>query len=125
MFDENLTLQENNITETGEEIITRDLRSSYEKYIATLTSIGRRAKPYSVSDFAVLKPQYERARDYVLNIYDLNIKAIVARNDIATQKADRVVKYVNVLGIICLSLAGIFILFYLSYLMNIRRSKKA
>jgi NtrC-family two-component system sensor histidine kinase KinB len=123
-FDENLALQKQNITEKNEESIVKDLKLNYEKYIVSFTGITGGGLPYSVSDFAVLKPRYEKIRDYILNIYLINMSAIVEKNDNAVEKAEQIVKLVNKSGAISLSLTGIFILIYLLYLINIKQKKR-
>jgi len=124
LFDDNLALQEQNITENDEKLLLKDLKLNYEKYIVSFKGITEGGLPYSVSDFAVLKPRYEKIRDYILDIYSINMSAIVEKNDKVIKKAEKIVKYVNTSGMISLSLTGIFILIYLLYLLNIKRRKE-
>lgn len=124
LFDENLSLQEKNITEKNEDILLRDIKLNYEKYIVSFTAILQGGLPYSVSDFAVLKPQFEKIRDDILNVYMINMSAIVQKNENAVKTAEKIVKYVNTFGKICLSLTGILIFIYLLYLMNIKRESE-
>lgn len=69
-FETQLTKQENNITEHGEEDVTRELRTSFEKY--------------KTGDTVVIK----NMRQHLQKIVDLNMTAIKNKNEISQKSAD-------------------------------------
>ncbi len=94
IFEANLVLQENNITEQGEQEATRKMRELFEAYKAG--NGGENTK----TDL----------RKRILGVQELNMKAIVQKNDLITQKTKTAFAYISLLGTICFLLSFTFVI---------------
>ncbi|HWB64537.1 MAG TPA: ATP-binding protein [Chitinophagales bacterium] len=93
-FEENLVLQENNITEVGEADVTRQLRSTFEDYKS-----GKRDDSIKVE-----------LRRKIFLIQSLNMDAIVKKNAIITEKTKTAFAYITILGTTCFLLSFTFVI---------------
>ena len=93
-FEENLVNQENNITEKGEAEATKETRAIFELYKS-----GKRDGT-TESDL----------RKKILHVQDLNMSAIVAKNNIITQKTKTAFAYITILGTLCFLLSFTFVI---------------
>ncbi len=94
MFEENLVKQENNITEQGEEHATKEMRSIFELY-----KTGHK----DTETQRIL-------RDKILIVQNLNMDAIVAKNNRITQSTKTAFAYVTILGTLCFLLSFTFVI---------------
>ncbi|HEY9047298.1 MAG TPA: ATP-binding protein [Ohtaekwangia sp.] len=100
--EKNILLQESNITEPGERDLTIKLRSLFEEY-----KNGRR-------DSVTLSG----LRSTALAIQDLNLKAIIRKNDVAQETASRASTYVVIILSVFAILAFTFIVNFPGYVAN-------
>jgi PAS domain S-box-containing protein len=93
LFEANLEKQEKNITEAGEDRSTAAVRAAFETY--------RRAG----SKVAISKV----LREKILHIQELNMKAIVAKNEAITHKTKTAFAYITILGTMCFLFSFTFV----------------
>lgn len=93
-FEENLRLQENNITEEGEHDATQDLRTIFNLYKS-----GKRDE--------ITKSEL---RKEILHIQELNMNAIVRKNADASAATKSVFAYITILGTLCFLLSFTFVI---------------
>jgi signal transduction histidine kinase/HAMP domain-containing protein len=99
-FDANLKLQEVNITEPGEKEYTAGLREEFN---------AMREKGLSAEGILTLKKT-------LYKITDLNMQAILRKNDQAQFKADNVLTYMGAIGGICFLIVFTFIINFPGYI---------
>ena len=92
-FEENLVAQEHNITEVGEKDATLETRLLFELYKS-----GKRDAEIASS-----------LRQKILHVQDLNMDAIVRKNQASTHATQRIFKYISILGTLCFLLSFTFV----------------
>ncbi|MBS1614141.1 MAG: HAMP domain-containing protein, partial [Bacteroidetes bacterium] len=100
-FETNLIKQESNITEKGEEEATKLLRHVYEEY-----------KGSGDSNAAA------KLRGTILRVQELNMKAIVTKNNEITEKTRRAFAYISILGTFCFLLSFTFVINFPRWVAN-------
>lgn len=93
-FETNLLLQERNITEEGEDKATNDIRLIFEQH--------RKAGNSDSSKTAL--------RSQILKVQQLNMDAILQKNDIITHKTKNAFAYITILGTLCFLLSFTFVI---------------
>lgn len=93
-FEKNLVLQENNITETGEQSATLAMRNLFEQYKAGLHNDSIKTE----------------LRKRILEVQKLNMDAILAKNNIITTKTSNAFAYITILGTLCFLLSFTFVI---------------
>src|SRR3989344_4940234 len=97
-IEENLKKQEDNITEEGEQALTNEIR---KEFIALKSNKTR--------SFSLLKQQLYR-------LSDINMNAIVRKNNAAQKTADRTLAYIGLIGAICVVVVFTFIINFPGYI---------
>ena len=97
-IEENLKKQEDNITEEGEQALTNEIR---KEFIALKSNKTR--------SFSLLKQQLYR-------LSDINMNAIVRKNNAAQKTADRALAYIGLIGAICVVVVFTFIINFPGYI---------
>jgi PAS domain S-box-containing protein len=92
-FEDNLVAQEHNITEIGELDATRDTRQIFELYKS-----GKRDDKIE-----------SLLRQRILHVQDLNMDAIVRKNQASTQATKRIFSYITILGTLSFLLSFTFV----------------
>ncbi|MGH7807185.1 MAG: ATP-binding protein, partial [Thermodesulfobacteriota bacterium] len=112
-FDENLRLEANNITEPGEQQTVESLGKEYKHYIETLgkTDISN-SSPNSQEFYQDAQSKYESVRELIYTIYYMNTRAILAKNAVAKNTADKVAFYMTVAMAASFIIALVFILYF-------------
>jgi signal transduction histidine kinase len=98
----NLKLQEANVTEKGERELTLALRVAFE-----------RLKDTTPNDSSIV-----RIRSICLAIQDMNMKAIIRKNELTQKTATRASTYLIIIGSICTLAAFTFIINFPGYIAN-------
>jgi PAS domain S-box-containing protein len=101
-FEKTLILQENNITEIGEQEYTQALRNQFNSL---------RVKGIHQSLLLEIKKT-------LYNITDLNMQSILRKNNAAQAGADRVLTYIGIIGAICFVMVFAFIINFPGYIAN-------
>lgn len=99
IIERNIQQQEQNITEPGEQELTRQLRGAFE-----------RIKNVGITDSSIV-----HVRQLALAIQDLNMKAIVRKNLITQDTSETASTYLIVIGTICALVAFTFIVNFPGY----------
>lgn len=99
-FEANLRLQEENLTEPGE-----------KEYTASLRDELTRMKEKGISPEGI-----QSMKKNLYNITDLNMQAILRKNDQAQEKADNVLTYMGAIGGICFLIVFTFIINFPGYI---------
>lgn len=99
-FENNLKLQEDNVTEIGEKEYTSVLREEFA-----------RMKEKGISTEGIVK-----LKKGLYKITDLNMQAILRKNDEAQVKADNVLTYMGAIGGICFLIVFTFIINFPGYI---------
>lgn len=93
-FEKNLVAEENNITEVGEKDIAAEARQLFEKYKAG----SRDAQTGSI------------LRQKILEVQDLNMQAILRKNQSSTNTTRRIFAYITILGTLCFLISFTFVI---------------
>jgi PAS domain S-box-containing protein len=101
-FENSLKLQEQNVTEIGEKEYTEELRNEY-------TFLKR-------NNFS--RPNILKIKKVLYKITDLNMQAILRKNNQAQATADRVLAYIGIIGGICFVIVFAFIINFPGYIAN-------
>ncbi|MEO5911576.1 MAG: ATP-binding protein [Pelobium sp.] len=95
--------QQNNITEAGEDKVSKTIAGNFAKISA---------------DSVNLQQIKENLRTDLYIIIDINMKAIILKNNIALQTSKNATIYVSLFGSICIIIALIFIVNFPGYIAN-------
>jgi len=98
IIEKNLQLQERNITELGEKEITTQLRSEFNNLKAN--------RKIDINSFKKLLYQ----------VSEINMKAIVRKNNLAQQSAENALMYIGIIGSICIVVVFTFIINFPGYI---------
>lgn len=101
-FETNLVKQEGNITEKGELEATKQMRAAYEEYKNNNTDNSKAAD----------------LRSKILKVQELNMLAIVQKNDEITDKTQRAFAYISILGTFCFLLSFTFVINFPRWVAN-------
>jgi len=109
-FEKNLHLETNNITEAGEAELVNELHADYRNYLNTFEKLlpGQGVEPALRE--SILREACLEVRFSILEIYKLNMAAILNRNQQAQQTARDVTIYMSVIGF-CSIVITLFFLF--------------
>ncbi|MBT1698837.1 cell wall metabolism sensor histidine kinase WalK [Fulvivirgaceae bacterium PWU4] len=101
-IESNLRRQEDNVTEAGERELTHRLRVAFE-----------RLKNTGIADSCIV-----RIRNICLAIQDLNMQAIIRKNEVTQNTAHDATTYLIIIGTICTLAAFTFIINFPGYIAN-------
>ncbi len=107
-FEKNLVNQEKNITEIGEKDLTEALRINFEQFKKALLGKNIDVANYNIS--TLNKLLYE--------IYDLNSKAIIVKNNDAEKKAKNGIFLVSIVASFCFLASFTFIINFPGFIAN-------
>jgi len=102
-FNKNLDSEAHNITEIGEEIAVKNLKSDFQNYKTAFYKAGRGNADSILS-------QYRTLLSDLSAIYELNKKAILEKNALESKTASKGVFYVTLVGSIFILVAFVFLL---------------
>lgn len=102
----NISKEEQNITEPGEEQLADSLRSNFEVYKLSINNQQATAQHSS------------KIRGILYNIMQLNMAAIEHRNTKATTTADQAIILVSLIGSLCFLIAFSFVVNFPGYIAN-------
>ncbi|MGA2094208.1 MAG: hypothetical protein ABSH16_12520 [Sedimentisphaerales bacterium] len=116
-FEKNLKAESNNITEIHEKEYVETLNRDYAVYVSLCARI-KNGLGDTIMYFNEFLPCYERLKQSVISINDLNMEAIVRKNQAIKQQSVDVRTYMYATVVLCIILAfGYFwyFPFYISY----------
>jgi hypothetical protein len=110
VFEANLKAEQGNITEIHEKEYVETLNHDYDVYLKLCLQMkgGLGSVPSYVNDFL---PACERLRQSLNAIYDVNMQAVVRKNQLVKHDSSRFINSMAIIGSVCLALA----LFYFWY----------
>jgi PAS domain S-box-containing protein len=116
-FNNNLTLQSNNITEKGEAELVKELKTEYAGFINISDSIVyKKSKDDKlISDLSL---SYTALRRTISKTYNLNMEAVLRRNNIAENTADRAIIIMGIAGILSIIITLSFIFTFPGKIIN-------
>ncbi len=101
-LEKNLKDQENNISETGESEMTKQLRAEFE------------ALKHNPNDSSLVRS----IRATLYGLTKINLEAIVRKNNVAQQTADKALLYIGIIGSFCFIVTFAFIVNFPGYIAN-------
>lgn len=111
-FRQNLQLQQNNITETGEKELTESLENAFTKY-----EKGVLEKEY-LNSIMVFNEKYESLREYILSIHQLNVTLLESKNEQIKSSALTILNIQQKVGLVGLTILCILIILLPYMLIN-------
>jgi nitrate/nitrite-specific signal transduction histidine kinase len=111
-FKQNLQMQQNNITETGEKEMTESLEKAFLKYENSISE-----KEY-LKNTDSYNEKYENLRQYILSIHDLNVQLLETKNENIKSSSQSVQKTQERVGIAALAILSILIIILPMMLIN-------
>lgn len=124
IFEANLKAENNNITEIQEKEYVKTLNRDYEMYVKLCLQIksGLGGSSLYPNDFL---PAYEKLKQSINGIYDVNMQAVVRKNQQVKNDSARFISSMAIIGSLCILLAlgyfwyfPVYISTTLSYLSN-------
>lgn len=107
-----------NITETGEYQLTSELNAHFQT-IKRLISLAKEKGPRGMeSVLEQVLPRMMQAKTVASNIFSINEEALVRKNVIADQTAERVTAYMAVLGFSGIMIALVYLLHLPNYILT-------
>lgn len=113
-FEYYLNLQKNNITEVGERDLVNKVISYYSEFISSIDKSNSNAADYKRD----IDQTFTKLIGTIRDIYKLNMSAILQKNKIANETADKVSRYMTIAAIVSVLLTFIFIIYFPSYIVN-------
>lgn len=115
IFSRNLEAVKNNVTEEGEAELIRKLEDSFHIYLSTYDSLQEN-KPVTPGSLQQLIVAYSTARDQIVRLWDLNMKAISYKNSLVKNTAHRAFVIMSLIGLICFVISALFFFRYPGYI---------
>jgi len=113
-FDANLQKEKNNITESNEKEIVQKLLRSYDAYIKTSNYLKKVNNKNDVR-YSELTKHYKDMRESIESISDINMKAIIDKNQFARKDEASMKMLMAVVGTISVLLAFAYFWYYPFY----------
>ncbi|MDP4190354.1 MAG: ATP-binding protein [Bacteroidota bacterium] len=118
-FDENLKKEEANVTEAGEIELVNELRKGYSDFVFILKDMNSTSNKDELKLKGVqLLDKYENLLNILNDIYRINTRAILRKNDQASQTAGKVSGYMLIISSVSAIVALLFILYLPKYLVR-------
>lgn len=113
----NLQLQQQNITEEGEQDLTQQLDQTITTYLGLYRQL-KQPTGNSGQTAQSLSIQYGKAQDLLSDITQMNLDAINRKNETAQQTASRVILYMTIIGALSVVMAIGMLARYPGYIIN-------
>lgn len=107
-FEENLRKEADNITEPGEKELLQALTGEYQSYKVSVVEIDA-VKDKSAFYFENLLSKHQAIKTKIYQISDLNMQAILKKNEIVTRYERRSYVILTIIASICFLLSIVFI----------------
>jgi hypothetical protein len=116
-FEKNLDAENKNVTEIHENVYVEAIKKNYDMFLR----LGRQIKSGSGSNamyFNEFQPAFEKLKQSIDNIHDLNMQAVVRRSQLTRRDAERTISYMAAIGAFCLILAFAYFWYFPAYIAN-------
>lgn len=116
-FEENLSLEEKNITEFGEKELVQSIRDKYTKYKALVSdlkvdNIGDKAGYYSAN----ILPLVNELKTKIFTVSTLNMQSIVQKNESLNETIKRIYKSLSIVLAVCFLITFSFMINFPNYI---------
>lgn len=115
-FESTLSKQAVNITETGEQALTNQLRKNYKNLLDIFSSTVLSAPTSLQVINRQLSPAHHQLEQNLSQLTTMNVDAIHRKNSIAQQTASNVTLYMSVIGALCSILGVAMLIRFPSYI---------
>lgn len=115
IFSKNLEAVKNNITEEGEAELIRKLEDSFHTYLSTYDSLQKN-NLITTASLHHLIFTYGKIRDYLVQLWDLNMQAISYKNSLVKNTSHRAFMIMSLIGSICFIISALFFFRYPGYI---------
>jgi hypothetical protein len=115
IFETNLKSENNNITEIHEREYVENLNRDYELFLKLCLQINERTGGAPLY-FSTFLPSYEKLRQSINGIYDLNMQAVVRKSQLTKQDATHFITSMAIIGSLCLLLAFVYFWYFPFYI---------
>jgi hypothetical protein len=116
-FEKNLKSENNNITELQEKDFVDMLNKTYDIYLNLGMQI-KKGTGGNVMYFNEMLPAYEKLRQTISNINDINMQAVVRKNEITKKDATTMINCMAIIAVICVILAFGYFWYFPFYVSN-------
>lgn len=116
-FDKNLKAEQGNITEIHEKEYVDSLNNDYSLYLNLCEQI-KNGQGNTAMYFNEVLPCYERLKESIYNINDLNMQAVVRKSQMTKNEAANIITYMAVTASFCLLLAFGYFWYFPFYVSN-------
>jgi len=114
-FEANLKAEKGNITEIHEKEYVEKLNLDYEAYLKLCLQIKSGVGGSSMY-FDEFLPAYERVKQSISNIYDVNMQAVVRKTEVTKRDSNRFITSMAAIGSLCILLALAYFWYFPVYI---------
>jgi hypothetical protein len=116
-FEKNLKDESSNITEINEKEYVESLNKDYSLFLSLYDQLktGSDKNALYFNDFL---PLYQKVKQNIKNINDINTEAIIRKNQIAQHDSSNLIIYMSIIGAICILLAFGYFWYFPFYISN-------
>jgi len=116
-FEDNLKSENGNITEIHESEYVDTVNQSYALYASLCLRIVKGEGGRAVY-FDEYQPAFEKLKDTIGNINDINMQAVERKSQLAKHDSERIIKLTAAIGVFCLILAFGYFWYFPFYISN-------
>lgn len=117
-FEKNLKAEKNNITEIHEKEYVESLSGNYAVYLNLCARVKEGAGNASMY-FNEIVPCYEKLKQSVININDLNMEAVERKSQMSKQQASKLIVHLCTIAVLCMMLAMVYFWYFPLYISTI------
>lgn len=116
-FEKNLKAENSNITEINENVYVEAINRNYDIFLKLCRQIKSGAGTNAMY-FNEFQPAFERLKQSIDNIHEVNMQAVVRKSQLTRLDADRTRDYMAGIGVFCLILAFAYFWYFPLYISN-------
>lgn len=116
-FEKNLKAENSNITEINENVYVEAINRNYDIFLKLCRQIKSGAGTNAMY-FNEFQPAFERLKQSIDNIHEVNMQAVVRKSQLTRHDADRTRDYMAGIGVFCLILAFAYFWYFPLYISN-------
>ena len=117
-FDKYLGNEENNITEKGEKNLVENLKESYNDFLNYSQSILTKKSSSQNLSIDNLDLKFQKLRSLVQSVYEMNMQAILRRNQVAGQTASHASNYMGIIAAVSFILTFLVLIYFPNYIIS-------
>jgi NtrC-family two-component system sensor histidine kinase KinB len=118
LFQKNLSAVENNVTESGENEVIKNISKTSQHYLEIFNSAKKNNNKSKEIFFNELIPAYNSTKNLIVDLWDMNMDAISYKNSLLKNTAHRAFVIISFIGTICFIISS---LVFFRYPKNISR----